>query len=225
MTTSAPRAPSSSHVPSAERTRRRAANIATTERVLAAAELEFATRGFDGARLSDIAGRVGLGRSSILHYFETKQALYAMVVRTAFLRMGEAVLIELDGTDPVEVRMMRAVEAFEAFLDARPTLAKLVLREVLDEDGMRRVEVLDAGELLLAQIEQALRARGSTFRPGAPVRATLLQLASNAVLRASAHPRLRSGLWGGAEKSADLVATLLLNRGVGAAVGLRVAVS
>lgn len=224
MTTSAPRAPSSSPVPSAERTRRRAANVATTERVLAAAELEFATRGFDGARLSDIAGRVGLGRSSILHYFETKQALYSMVVRTAFLRLGEAVLLALDGQDPVEVRMARAVEAFEAFLDARPTLAKLVLREILDEDGMRRLDVLEAGEALLTHVEQALRARGGTFRAGAPVRATLLQLASNAVLRASAHPRLRTGLWGGAEDSAELVATLLLSRGP-APVGLRVAVS
>ena len=77
-----------------------AVDLATTERLLISAERHFAKLGFDGARLSDIAAEAGISRPSLLYHFESKEALYAAVVRTALLRLGEALVLEIEGRAP-----------------------------------------------------------------------------------------------------------------------------
>src|SRR5438045_8747061 len=57
---------------------------ATVERLLEAAEAEFAARGFAEARLEDIAAAVGMRRAALLYHFESKQVLYERVLERAF---------------------------------------------------------------------------------------------------------------------------------------------
>jgi AcrR family transcriptional regulator len=68
-------------------------------RILAAAEKEFAAKGFDGARLSTIAKEVGVQQALIHHYFEDKDTLHAEVLRTGVAAMTEGawrILQEMD---------------------------------------------------------------------------------------------------------------------------------
>ncbi|MDU0355146.1 TetR/AcrR family transcriptional regulator [Paraglaciecola aquimarina] len=53
-------------------------NIAKLNRqkILSAAEKEFALHGFKGARVQKIADRVGLPKTNVLYYFKTKEILY-----------------------------------------------------------------------------------------------------------------------------------------------------
>lgn len=58
---------------------------ATQQRLLDAAEDEFAARGFAGARLRDIADTAGVQPALIHHYFVDKQGLYRAVFDRAML--------------------------------------------------------------------------------------------------------------------------------------------
>lgn len=50
------------------------------QRLLAAAEIEFAERGFDGATTAAIAARAGLPKANLHYYFPTKEAVYRELV-------------------------------------------------------------------------------------------------------------------------------------------------
>ena len=63
--------------------------------MLEVAEREFARRGYDGAHLQHIASQVGVQKTALYYYFESKAALYeAVLVRmleTFDARVREAV--------------------------------------------------------------------------------------------------------------------------------------
>src|SRR6185369_14555764 len=63
---------------------------ATRERLLDAAEREFATQGFAGARLRGIAGAAGVQPALIHHYFADKDGLYRAVLDRALVQTSAA---------------------------------------------------------------------------------------------------------------------------------------
>ena len=65
--------------------------LETKRRILEAAELEFAAKGFDGARLGSIARAAGVQQALIHHYFGDKEGLHGEVVRSGLASMTEGV--------------------------------------------------------------------------------------------------------------------------------------
>ncbi len=68
----------------------------TQRRILDAAGAEFAAKGFDGARLGNIARHAGVQQALIHHYFEDKAHLYAEVLRLGLEAMTKGVWELLD---------------------------------------------------------------------------------------------------------------------------------
>jgi TetR/AcrR family transcriptional regulator, cholesterol catabolism regulator len=77
--------------------RRGVLNEARWEQILQAAANEFYERGFKGARLQDIASRVGLLTGSLYYYIESKENLLFALVDTAF-RKGLDAMVEDSAT-------------------------------------------------------------------------------------------------------------------------------
>ena len=102
----------------------------TRSDVLAAARETFVERGYEGARLSDIAARLGVSAAALLRHAPTKKDLFVA-------SMGEApdpepiplaFLDECDGSeDPAKV-LRKSAETFVPFLEGklRQTLARWV---------------------------------------------------------------------------------------------------
>lgn len=79
------------------------------ERIVSAAEREFADRGYDATSLRQIARRAGVDPSLIHHYFSDKAALFAESLRFP-ANPGEILAEALDGPlDGVGERAVRAV--------------------------------------------------------------------------------------------------------------------
>jgi TetR/AcrR family transcriptional regulator len=106
--------------------RRRPHGEATRAAILAAAERHFAERGFEAARLEDIASDVGIRRSAIFYHFSDKQELYAAVLRDALEAFGPP---PLPAKGSVAQRLEAAMRGWIDFVAQRPTIARLILRE------------------------------------------------------------------------------------------------
>jgi len=104
----------------------------TRNLILAAAEDEFATRGFSATRLEDVAAQVGIRRASIVYYFRDKQELYDAVFASAVGGLYAEVAPILEGSGALGPRIEAAVAAWVDYVTVRPALPLLLLREFAD---------------------------------------------------------------------------------------------
>jgi TetR/AcrR family transcriptional regulator len=117
--------PSDSATPRSRSARTRAA-------LLAAAEEIFAERGFAATRLEDVAHRVGIRRASIVYYFKDKEALYEAVLDQVLGGLFQVIEPVLSGPGPPGDRIEAAVSTWVDYVGQRPSLARILLREVAD---------------------------------------------------------------------------------------------
>ena len=112
---------------------------ATRARILGAATHLVSLRGVDGTTVRDIAGEARVSLATVLHYFGSKDGLYAAVVEAMDKELAglrEALLSEArPGQDaPTMVRAM-ARRAWH-FALAHRMAHRVILRAVLDNGGM-----------------------------------------------------------------------------------------
>ena len=109
----------------------------TRARILAAAALEFAERGFGGARVDRIARRARVNKAMIYYHFKSKQALYRSLLRDLFTLVGNR-LQQIASSD-------------------RPTAEKIDLTIAMPDSTSHHVAVfVDVGSgALIAGIETA----------------------------------------------------------------------
>jgi TetR/AcrR family transcriptional regulator len=105
--------------------RRRSNGPRTRAEIVAAAERHFAERGFQAARLEDIATEVGIRRAAIFYYFRDKQELYAAMLDQVF---GDWTAALPTGGSPAE-RLEASLLDWIDYLTRRPSVARLILRE------------------------------------------------------------------------------------------------
>jgi TetR/AcrR family transcriptional regulator len=110
--------------------------------ILGAAEGIFAEKGFDGTRLEDVAQAVGIRRASIVYYFKDKRELYDAVLAAVFGGFLEKLREALSGPGPPAQLIESAVCAWVDYVGRRPSLARLLLREVADATPSRQPAIL-----------------------------------------------------------------------------------
>jgi AcrR family transcriptional regulator len=192
------------------RPKKNTAETATEERILVSAEAEFGRVGYDAARLEDIAQRAQITRPSLLYYFNSKEALYAAVVRRTFLRLGVAQTEAIAEGGSFFQRLDRVIDTFLRFLRENPALAPLILREALDGKGPGKELLLAGVGPVLSQLEDFVRAEaGDKLPPGFPLREVVMHLGTGSLVRAAAGA-LGPVLWGEAD-STRAIARALFN--------------
>ena len=122
----------------------------TRTKILEVAEREFAAAGFAGAHLQRIAEQVGVRKTALYYYFESKAALYtAPVVRETFdAALGAAV----EAPEPPEVRLERLVASFNDLLAVHPTYARILFRVFVDQPGVDARRVLPIVERIVGRL-------------------------------------------------------------------------
>ncbi|UCE84957.1 MAG: TetR/AcrR family transcriptional regulator [Deltaproteobacteria bacterium] len=104
----------------------------TRAAILQAAEASFSERGFAATRLEDVAAQVGIRRASIVYYFPDKRALYDAVLADVFGDLLDHFRDVLVGDEPLPRRIETAVGMFVDHVAKRPSLPRLLLRQVTD---------------------------------------------------------------------------------------------
>src|SRR4051794_30725711 len=101
----------------------------TRAEILAVAASEFAQHGYSGARVDEIAERMRTTKRMIYYYFESKQGLYAAVLRAASVEIRRSEqAIDVDHLDPVAA-IRRVAELTFDHHESHPDFGRLVAIE------------------------------------------------------------------------------------------------
>jgi AcrR family transcriptional regulator len=177
------------------RPRRDEHKVATPERILRAAVVEFAEVGYEAARLEDIATRAGIQRPAVLYHFPSKLELYSAVCERVFTDLAALMMGRLAQEGSVEDRIVGVAKDVAAQFEREPMLAKLFVREVVSQSPITRKAARTIADPIVTQLEQGIiAAAGDRLRPGLPVRGALLAIWSNILLCYSSGP-LRKLIW------------------------------
>jgi TetR/AcrR family transcriptional regulator len=104
----------------------------TRERIIDAAQEIFARDGFVGAKMQEIADKVGIQRPSLFYHFKNKEALFVAAHEQVFARIEPVFRESLvpDG-DPF-VQLDRVTRTVLAVMAEQPGFARMVARTAVD---------------------------------------------------------------------------------------------
>lgn len=125
----------------------------------AAAAEAFATRGFDGAKVDEIAAEAGINKAMVYYHFADKITLYRAILQDMFAAVARATADVRDrGGDP-ETQLRGYVGALIHAAEERPHFPAIWLREIA-EDGRH----LDEG--IFAALRSVLATLGGILNDG-----------------------------------------------------------
>ena len=135
--------------------RRQAVSEHKRELILAAARQVFAEEGLEGASLRAIAIRAGYTPAALYFHFDSKEAIYAEVLRTSLASLGSAVGQAVARTRTPQLKLKAAAMSFFKFYAENPRdldLGFYLFRGGMKPTGLGR----DRDEKLNAALEAAL---------------------------------------------------------------------
>ena len=102
----------------------------TEKQILEAAQKVFVLKGFDGARMQEIADEAGINKSLLHYYFRSKENLFESIFIDAFMKV-QANLADLVSSDrPFLEKIQNFIDLYLDILTANPYLPAFVSHEV-----------------------------------------------------------------------------------------------
>jgi TetR/AcrR family transcriptional regulator len=158
------------------------------ERILAAAGVEFAARGYGGARVDRIARRARVNKAMLYYHFGSKQALYRELLRSTFAQLaGRLRAVAASDLPPADM-LDRAIETIAELAREKAFFPSIMLREIAE--GGVHLDHATLGELsavpaaVAAMIAQGIE-RG-VFRAVHPIAAYFTMIAPITLFLAAA---------------------------------------
>ena len=110
---------------------RQARSAARRETILSAALDEFSSRGFEAARLDDVAKRAGVAKGTIYLYFRDKESLFQELVRAMLTPLVGTIEALGAAEVPISVLSEQIVELFvrEVYETRRKDVIRLMISE------------------------------------------------------------------------------------------------
>jgi AcrR family transcriptional regulator len=116
--------------------------------ILQAAEQIFAEKGYNGARVAEIAEKIGMDKRLIFYYFGTKQGLYAQILEEFFQKAGPLLgdFLLKRGEKIRQADLDRFLENMTDFIQRNRNPVRILFREFLD--GGHLLETFLQGRIL-----------------------------------------------------------------------------
>ncbi len=119
------------------------------QQILAAAEQEFLTKGYDGARTTSIAKSAGVTHAMLHYYFRTKEQLFERIVDEKFHTMSHSMFAIMgDPKQPIVERIKGGISAHFDFIAQNPLLPHFVINEIITRPERYEVLYKRAGPII-----------------------------------------------------------------------------
>ena len=106
----------------------------TVQRILRAAEENFAECGLAGARIGAIARAAGVNKALLYYYFSSKEGLYRFTLTTLFRQLRAQTSAALDRPGTPRQRLLRYINSYFDFMMAHPNYPRLFERELMSQE-------------------------------------------------------------------------------------------
>jgi TetR/AcrR family transcriptional regulator len=117
---------------------------ASPDRILSAAALEFAERGYAGARVDRIARRARVNKAMLYYHFGSKQALYRALLRQIFSRAAGRLQAIATSEAAPDRKIERVIGEMAAFMAEHAFFPAIMLREIAEGGSHLDRDTLEA---------------------------------------------------------------------------------
>lgn len=105
----------------------------TRERMLDVAEEHFALKGYEGAHLESIASKVGVRKTALYYYFDSKAALYTAVLERMSIELDQVVKGALGSdSETHQARLERVLRELNQLFARNLNYPQILLRVFVD---------------------------------------------------------------------------------------------
>ena len=119
---------------------------ATKKKILGAAKVVFLEKGFDGARMQEIANKAGINKSMLNYYFRFKENLFEAIFEEEFLKLVPKISIILKSDKPLSYKISTFVDTYIDMLIENPFIPNFVLNELNKNPG-KIVKILEKHDI------------------------------------------------------------------------------
>ena len=130
--------------------------------ILLAAEQEFLSKGFDGARTTSIADAAGVTHAMLHYYFRTKEQLFERILNEKMALMASSMVAVMGNPAlPLVERIGQGIGQHFDFLMANPELPRFIINEVTTHPDRLRImqeNIVRIAGVLFAQLQQEIDA-------------------------------------------------------------------
>lgn len=106
----------------------------TEQKILEAAEKEFLSKGFAGARTTSIAEAAGVTHAMLHYYFRTKAKLFDRVLSEKTKLLKEAIFQSTDDAEiSLEETIRKIIDRHLDFIAANPELPRFMIEEIYND--------------------------------------------------------------------------------------------
>lgn len=130
----------------------------TEQLILEAAEEEFFTKGFAGARTIAIAEKAGVTHAMLHYYFRKKEQLFERIVSKNITLLAQTMLAAMGNPNmPIAERLRSGITSHFDLIAANPQLPRFFLNEVLSRPehySLFNAKIKEISEALFANLQR-----------------------------------------------------------------------
>ncbi|MCH5347042.1 MAG: TetR/AcrR family transcriptional regulator [Muribaculaceae bacterium] len=132
----------------------------TEQKIIEAAQAEFMTKGYDGARTTVIAAKAGVTHAMFHYYFRTKEKIFEKIISQKMELLTSLIKESIASTNlPLEEKLRHIIDRHIDFIADNPELPGFLMREVFGNSerlNLVRSKIENVAPLLIANLQSEL---------------------------------------------------------------------
>jgi len=105
-------------------------DLSTEEQIFEAAKEVFHKKGFDGARMQEIADKAGINKSMLHYYYRSKDMLFEKVYQLSLMRALPQIVQRLNEDRPIEEKFRIFISDYLKVIQANPHIPSFIIHEL-----------------------------------------------------------------------------------------------
>ncbi|MEX2600098.1 MAG: TetR/AcrR family transcriptional regulator [Balneolaceae bacterium] len=104
--------------------------LSAEERIFEAAKDVFHQKGFEGARMQEIADKAGINKSMLHYYYRSKDKLFEKIYKLTLMRVLPQIISMLNEDLPLEEKLHRFTSEYLKVIRANPEIPSFIIHEL-----------------------------------------------------------------------------------------------